>query len=148
MFRSFRTDRCRQTVQTQIILLRVYTVCNSLFIFWMHNSKETPSCSTFRVITIHFRVSEILGFLRYSSCRSLIGGQTIVRNKVRPGRHSVWDFIFMKLPLFTFFADFDTLEWIWTQSVPKNVPFHSTLDAAAYPSNIWASWENRIIDLA
>ena len=27
---------------------RVYTVCDSLCIFWMHYSKETPSCSTFR----------------------------------------------------------------------------------------------------
>ena len=26
--------------------------------------KKTPSCSAFRVITIKFRVSEILGFLR------------------------------------------------------------------------------------
>ena len=28
-------------------------------------SKEMPSCSTFRMITISFRVSEILGFLWY-----------------------------------------------------------------------------------
>ena len=62
MFPSFQTDRSGQTVQTQI---RVYTVCNSLCIFWMHYSKDMPSCSTFRVITINFRVSEILGFLRY-----------------------------------------------------------------------------------
>ena len=33
----------------------------------MHYSKEKPSCSTFRVITANFRVSEILGFLRYHS---------------------------------------------------------------------------------
>ena len=46
---------------------RVYTVCNSLCIVCMHFSKETPSCLTFRVITINFRVCEILGFLRYSS---------------------------------------------------------------------------------
>ena len=45
-------------------LIRVYPVCNSLCIFWMHYSKEKPSCSTFRVITANFRVSEILGFLR------------------------------------------------------------------------------------
>ena len=43
----------------------VYTVCNSLCVFWMLYSKEKPSCSTFRVITANFRVSEILGFLRY-----------------------------------------------------------------------------------
>ena len=45
-------------------LIRVYTVCNSLCIIWMHYSKEKPSCLTFRVITANFRVSEILGFLR------------------------------------------------------------------------------------
>ena len=50
-FRSFRTDRSWSS------LIRVYTVCNPLCIFWMHYSKETPSCSTFRVITINFRVS-------------------------------------------------------------------------------------------
>ena len=45
------------TVQTQIRLIRVYTVCKSLCIFWMHYSKETPFCSTFRVIGVrHFRI--------------------------------------------------------------------------------------------
>ena len=46
--------------------MRVYTVCNSLCIFWMYYSKEKPSCSTFSVITANFRVSEILGFLWYA----------------------------------------------------------------------------------
>ena len=32
-------------------LIRVYTVCNSGCVFWMHYSKEKSSCSTFRVIT-------------------------------------------------------------------------------------------------
>ena len=32
----------------------------------MHYSKEKPSCSTFRVITANFRVSEMLEFLRYA----------------------------------------------------------------------------------
>ena len=39
---------------------------HSFCIFWMCYSKKKPSCSTFRVITANFRVSEILGFLRYS----------------------------------------------------------------------------------
>ena len=39
-------------------LSRVYTVCNSLCIFWMHYSKQKLSCSTFRVVTANFRVSE------------------------------------------------------------------------------------------
>ena len=54
---SFRTDRYGQTVQTQIRLLleessliRVYTVCNSVCIFWMHYSTVKPSCSNFSVI--------------------------------------------------------------------------------------------------
>ena len=32
-------------------LIRVYAVCNSLYIFWKHYSKEKSSLSTFRVIT-------------------------------------------------------------------------------------------------
>ena len=62
---SFRTDMPGQSVQTQIRLLSVYTVCNSLCIFWMHYSKEKPSCSTLRLITANFRVSEILRYLWY-----------------------------------------------------------------------------------
>ena len=69
MFLSFRTDRSGQTVQTQIrLLIRFYTVCNSLCIFWMHYSKEKPSCSTFRMITANFQMSEILGFLFILVC--------------------------------------------------------------------------------
>ena len=69
IFLSFWTDRSGQTVQTQIRLLledliRVYTLCNSLCIFRMHYTKEMPFCSTFRVITINFQVSEILELLR------------------------------------------------------------------------------------
>ena len=67
LFLSFQADRPGQTVQTQIrlILIRVYTVCNSLCIFWMHYSKEKPSCSTFRVIIAIFRVSEICYCVHY-----------------------------------------------------------------------------------
>ena len=38
----------------------------SLCIFWMHYSKEKPSCSIFRVVSANFQVTKILGFLRYS----------------------------------------------------------------------------------
>ena len=82
MILSFWTDRPGQTVQTQIRLLlrssliRVDPVCNSICIFWMHYSKVKPSCSTFRVITANFQVSEILGFFTVLSaeinCYSLI----------------------------------------------------------------------------
>ena len=64
MLLSFRTDRSGQTVQRSS-LIRICTVCNSGYIFWVHISSVKPSCSKFRVITANFRVSEILGFLRY-----------------------------------------------------------------------------------
>ena len=58
MILSFRTDKSGQTVQTQIRLLlernsliRVYTVCNCVCIFWMYYSTVKLSCSNFRVIT-------------------------------------------------------------------------------------------------
>ena len=64
MIPSFRTDRSGQTVQTQIRLLleeepsvcliRVYTVCNSVCILWVHYSLVKPSCSNFRVTTANF----------------------------------------------------------------------------------------------
>ena len=45
-------------------LIRVYTVCNSGCIFWVHYSLVKPSCSNFRVIKANFGMSEYLGFLR------------------------------------------------------------------------------------
>ena len=59
-----------QTVQTQIRLLLEEQSDQGLHCLQFplhlldHYSKETPSCSTFRVITAKFRVSEILGNLR------------------------------------------------------------------------------------
>ena len=60
MILSFRTDRSGQTVQTQISLIKIYTVCNSFCIFWTHCSTVNRPCSNFRVITANF-----LGFLQY-----------------------------------------------------------------------------------
>ena len=54
MILSFRTDMPGQTVQTQIRLLRVYTVCHSVCIFWTHYSVVKPHSSNFRVITTIF----------------------------------------------------------------------------------------------
>ena len=54
MILSFQTDRSGQTVQTQINLIRVYTVCNSGCIFCVHYSLVKPSCSNFRVIAANF----------------------------------------------------------------------------------------------
>ena len=63
-----------QTVQTQIRLLLeeqsdqgLHCLQFPLHRVWMHHSKEKPSCSTFRVITANFWVSEILGVLRYAT---------------------------------------------------------------------------------
>ena len=46
-------------------LIRVYTVCHSVCIFWMHYSKVKPHCSNFR--TINFFLESKL-FLVYSTC--------------------------------------------------------------------------------
>ena len=64
IFLSFRTDR-----SGQCSLIRVYTVCNSGCIFWMHYSEEKSSCSTFGVITANvlgvrnFRIFTVLLFM-------------------------------------------------------------------------------------
>ena len=76
MILSFRTDMLRQTVQTQIRLLRsslirVYTVCHSVCIVWTHYSMVEPHSSNFRVITTTFGVSEYLGNLRYKTINKL-----------------------------------------------------------------------------
>ena len=54
MIPSFRTDKSEQTVQTQISLIRVYTVCHSVCIVWTHYSMVEPHSSNFRVITTNF----------------------------------------------------------------------------------------------
>ena len=47
-------------------LIRVYTVCHSVCIVWMHSSMVEPHSSNFRVITTNcLGVSEYLGNLRY-----------------------------------------------------------------------------------
>ena len=56
MILSFQTDMPGQTVQTQIrsSLIRVYTVCHSVYIIWTHYSMVEPHSSNFRVITTIF----------------------------------------------------------------------------------------------
>ena len=44
----------RTDLDFKISVALVYTVCNSLCIFWMHYSKEMPSYSNFRVITTNY----------------------------------------------------------------------------------------------
>ena len=50
------TDRSGQTVQTllRLLLIKGYTVCHSVNIFWTHYSTVKPHCSNFRVITAIF----------------------------------------------------------------------------------------------
>ena len=51
MILTFRTIMPEQTVQTQIRLLRVYTVCHSVCILWTPYSMVEPHNSNYRVIT-------------------------------------------------------------------------------------------------
>ena len=46
-------------------LIRIYKVCHSICIFWMHYSMVGSHCSHSRIITAIFRVSKFLGFLQY-----------------------------------------------------------------------------------
>ena len=57
---SFQTYMLGQTVQTQIScssrssLIRVFTVCHSIYIFWSKNPLVWPFCLNFRMITAKF----------------------------------------------------------------------------------------------
>ena len=65
MILSFRTDRSGQTVQTQIrLLLGLHCLQFPLHLLDTLTLKVRPPCSTLRMITANFRVSELLGFLR------------------------------------------------------------------------------------
>ena len=121
MILSFMTGRSGQKVQTQIrLLIRVYTVCNSLRIFWMHYSKEKPSCSTFRVITANFRGSEILGI--YGTLITVVA-----------------------LPIILIVATTDTVRLYWvvgTTSARISISLpgkKKPLNCACYASSIWHS---------
>ena len=48
-------------------LIRVYTICHSVCIFWTQYSQVKQYHSNFRIITAVVQVSEVLGFLRYTS---------------------------------------------------------------------------------
>ena len=71
MILSFRTDRSRQTVDPDQtapkeqsdqglhclpfrLLIRVYTVCHSVYIFWAHCSVLKLYSSSFRIVTASF----------------------------------------------------------------------------------------------
>ena len=61
---------CSKT-QIRLTRPRVYTVCHSVCIVWMHYSMEIPYESKFRIITVIFRVYKFLGVLRYT--KSMLG---------------------------------------------------------------------------
>ena len=83
MLLRFRTDRPGQTMQTQIRLLRVYTVCHFVCIFCTHYSMVKPHSSNFRIIAAIFWVSEILGFLRVAVF-CLVSSLNLVAFKIAP----------------------------------------------------------------
>ena len=56
---SFRTKR---SCSYRSSLIRVYSVCHSVCLFWMHYHMVKKHCSNFRVITANFQVTEFLGF--------------------------------------------------------------------------------------
>ena len=67
-------------------LIRVYTVCHSIGMFWTHYSIVEPHCSNFRNITAIFRVSKVLGTLQYfhSKCNmSKAETPLVLNNKSR-----------------------------------------------------------------
>ena len=64
-------------------LIRFYTVCHSVCIFWTNYSMVKQYCSNFRIVTTNFPVSEFLGFFPVSSLK-----------------HSFsvfWDFLYFKI---------------------------------------------------
>ena len=78
VYRNFRTDRPEQTVWIKISyrssLIRVYTVCHSIYIFWTNYSLVKWCCSNFRRITAILRVPNCLDFFFFDqwfvSCTS------------------------------------------------------------------------------
>ena len=64
---SFGTDRPLQTVRIQTRLIRIFTVCHSICIFWVIVYMVKPHCSNCRIITAIVWVPEGLGSLRYNS---------------------------------------------------------------------------------
>ena len=51
------------TAPSGAVVIRVYTVCHSVCIFWTHHSVVKRHSSNFMIITAIVRVSKYLGFL-------------------------------------------------------------------------------------
>ena len=62
MILSFRTDGSEKTVPTQISLIRIFTVCNTVYIF-RQNSMVESLCLKFREIIVNFKRPLSLGKL-------------------------------------------------------------------------------------
>ena len=113
IFLSFRTDRSGQTVQTQIRLLLEEQSDQGLHClqFPLHlldallQGNAILFCSASRLIAINFRVSEILGFLRYfyAETTGCIIQYTCIRFASRRIRHREF-----KERLFSFFSVFQS----------------------------------------
>ena len=88
----------QQTVQTQMSsLIRVYTVCNSSCIFWVHYSLVKPSFSNFRAIIANFWGVRIFrSFMVTHMCLAFhfLGGGGNFGKQCRPRsdatEHGVW----------------------------------------------------------
>ena len=58
---------CRSNYPWRSSLIRVYTVCHSICIFWTHYSMVKPLCSNFKVITANHSGVRNFGFLQYGT---------------------------------------------------------------------------------
>ena len=56
--------QCRPRLDWRSSLIRVYTVCDSFYIIWMHCYMLKPRHSNFRIIAVKFTCSQVITFLR------------------------------------------------------------------------------------
>ena len=86
MIPSFRTDMPGQTVQTQIRLLRIYTVCHSVCIVWTHYSMVEPHSSNFRVITTKFLCVRISR--KFMVCTHGVRNRSVIQKIIKPKKQT------------------------------------------------------------
>ena len=104
MILSFRTDRPEQTVQTQIrlLLIRVYTVCNSLLLNFLGDYSRCLSVRNFRMFTVGCKwphITSILGAPSSEFVSSSIPSWQILTAHTKPFR-GARDLAFcLKVPL-------------------------------------------------
>ena len=89
---------------------RIYTVCNSSCIFWMHYSTVKPSCLNFRVITANFSGVRIFRkfMVLFSPCVPEFSDRQFWANSANPEsallfyQHLFMHFTAVKTPLLKF----------------------------------------------